>query len=90
MANGFFGAMTNVQSEDYPVAACAVKEIFQLSDQTLAVRIRTDFDSPARLFKTRKVFTLEANIISSQFTKTKSLLCHVYQTGSLPARVYKA
>jgi hypothetical protein len=36
MTNGPFGAMTNVQSEDYPVAACALKEIFQLSHQTLA------------------------------------------------------
>jgi hypothetical protein len=36
MANGPFGAMTNVQSDDYPVAARALKEIFQLSHQTLA------------------------------------------------------
>jgi hypothetical protein len=35
-ANGPFGAMTNVQSDDYPVAACALKEIFQLSHQTPA------------------------------------------------------
>jgi hypothetical protein len=28
--------MTNVQSNDYPVAACALKEIFQLSHQILA------------------------------------------------------
>ena len=36
MANGPFGAMTNMQSNDYPVAARALKEIFQLSHQTLA------------------------------------------------------
>jgi hypothetical protein len=36
MANGPFGAMTNVQSKDYPVAAHALKKIFQLSHQTLA------------------------------------------------------
>ncbi len=36
MANCSFGAMTNVQSDDYPVAARALKEIFQLSHQTLA------------------------------------------------------
>jgi len=35
------------------------------------VRIKTDFDIPARLFKTRKVFTLEAKIISSQFYQNK-------------------
>jgi hypothetical protein len=27
LANGPFGAMTNVQSDDNPVAACALKEI---------------------------------------------------------------
>jgi hypothetical protein len=36
MANGPFGAMTNVQSDDYPLAACILKEIFQLSPQILA------------------------------------------------------
>jgi hypothetical protein len=36
MANGPFGAMTNMQSEDYQIAACALKEIFQLSHQILA------------------------------------------------------
>jgi hypothetical protein len=36
LANGPFGAMTNVQSDDYPVAARALKEIFQMSHQTLA------------------------------------------------------
>jgi hypothetical protein len=36
MANGPFGAMTNVQSDDHPVAACALKEIFQLCHQILA------------------------------------------------------
>ena len=35
------------------------------------MRIKTDFDIPARLFKTRKVFTLEAKIISSQFYQNK-------------------
>ncbi len=35
------------------------------------VRIKTDFDIPARLFKTRKVFTLEAKIISSQLYQNK-------------------
>jgi hypothetical protein len=39
MANGPFGAMTNVQSNDYPIAACALKEIFQLSPQILAPTI---------------------------------------------------
>jgi hypothetical protein len=36
MANGKFGAMTNVQSDNYPLAACVLKEIFQLSPQILA------------------------------------------------------
>ena len=36
MANGPFGAMTNVQSDDYPLAARVLKEIFQLSPQILA------------------------------------------------------
>jgi hypothetical protein len=36
MANGPFGAMTNVQSDDYPQAAHVIKEIFQLSPQILA------------------------------------------------------
>jgi hypothetical protein len=36
LANGPFGAMTNVQSNDYPAAACTLKEIFQMSHQTLA------------------------------------------------------
>ena len=36
MANGPFEAMTNVQSDDYPLAACIIKEIFQLSPQILA------------------------------------------------------
>ncbi len=36
LANGPFGAMTNVQSNDYPIAARALKEIFQMSHQTLA------------------------------------------------------
>ncbi len=35
------------------------------------MRIKTDFDIPAHLFKTRKVFTLEAKIISSQFYQNK-------------------
>ncbi len=36
LANGPFGAMTNVQSDDYPVAASVLKAIFQMSHQTLA------------------------------------------------------
>jgi hypothetical protein len=36
MANGPFGAMTNVQSNDNSIAARALKEIFQLSHQILA------------------------------------------------------
>ena len=39
--------------------------------EVVVVRITTEFDIPARLFKTRKVFTLEAKIISSQFYQTK-------------------
>ena len=35
MANGPFGAMTNVQSDNYPLAARVLKEIFQLSPQIL-------------------------------------------------------
>jgi hypothetical protein len=38
---------------------------------TDVVRIKTDFDIPARVLKTRKVFTLEAKIISSQFYQNK-------------------
>jgi hypothetical protein len=36
MANGPFGAMTNMQYNDYPLAARVLKEIFQLSPQILA------------------------------------------------------
>ena len=36
MANGPFGAMTNVQSYDYPLIAHVLKEIFQLSPQRRA------------------------------------------------------
>jgi hypothetical protein len=36
MANSPFGAMTNVQSDNYPIAARALKEILQLSHQILA------------------------------------------------------
>ncbi len=35
MANSPFGAMTNVQSDNYPLAARVLKEIFQLSPQIL-------------------------------------------------------
>jgi hypothetical protein len=35
MANGPFGAMTNVQSDDYLLATRVLKEIFQLSPQIL-------------------------------------------------------
>jgi hypothetical protein len=36
MVNGPFRAMTNVQSDDYPLAARVLKEIFQLSPKILA------------------------------------------------------
>ncbi len=35
-SNGPFGAMTLVQSDDYPVAARVIKDLFQLSSQTIA------------------------------------------------------
>jgi hypothetical protein len=35
MTNGPFGAMINVQPDDYPLAARVLKEIFQLSPQIL-------------------------------------------------------
>ena len=35
MANGPFGAITNMQSDNYPLAAHVLKEIFQLSPQIL-------------------------------------------------------
>jgi hypothetical protein len=35
-SNGPFGAMTLVQSEDYLVAACVIKDLFQLSPQAVA------------------------------------------------------
>jgi hypothetical protein len=41
MANGPFGAMTNVQSNDYPLAARVLKEIFQLSPQILTSPLPT-------------------------------------------------
>jgi hypothetical protein len=31
-----FGAMTLVQSDEYPVAACVIKDLFQLSPQAVA------------------------------------------------------
>jgi hypothetical protein len=34
-SNGPFGAMTLVQSDDYLVAACVIKDLFQLSPQAL-------------------------------------------------------
>ena len=36
MANVSLGAMTHIQSNDYPVTACILKEIFQLSQQMVA------------------------------------------------------
>ncbi len=36
MANGPFGAMTNVQSDNYPLTARVLKEIFHLSPHILA------------------------------------------------------
>ena len=36
MANGPFGAMTNVQSDDYPLATRVLKEIFQLTTHIFA------------------------------------------------------
>ena len=36
MANGPFGATTQDQSDNYPLAACVPKDIFQLSPQMLA------------------------------------------------------
>jgi hypothetical protein len=36
MANGPFGTMTNVQSDNYSLAARVLNEIFQLSPQILA------------------------------------------------------
>jgi hypothetical protein len=35
-SNGPFGAMTLVQSDDYPVAARIIKDLFQLSPQAIA------------------------------------------------------
>jgi hypothetical protein len=35
-SNGPFGAMTLVQSDDYPVAAHVFKDLFQLSPQAIA------------------------------------------------------
>jgi hypothetical protein len=35
-SNGPFGAMTLVQSDDYPVAARIIKDLFQLSLQAIA------------------------------------------------------
>jgi hypothetical protein len=36
-SNSPFHAMTLVQSENYPVAACVIKDLFQLSPQTVAL-----------------------------------------------------
>ena len=41
MANRPFGATTNVQSNDYPLTAHILKEIFQLSPQILAPTLPT-------------------------------------------------
>jgi hypothetical protein len=38
-SNGPFGAMTLVQSDDYPVAACVIKDLFQLSPQVFALTL---------------------------------------------------
>ncbi len=35
-SNGPFGAMTLVHSDDYPVPACVIKDLFQLSPQAIA------------------------------------------------------
>ncbi len=35
-SNGPFGAMTLVQSDDYLIAACVIKDLFQLSPQAIA------------------------------------------------------
>jgi hypothetical protein len=36
MVNSLFGAMSHVQSDNYPAAACVLKENFQFSPQMLA------------------------------------------------------
>ncbi len=38
-SNGPFGAMTLVQSDDYPVAAHVIKDLFQLSPQAIATTL---------------------------------------------------
>jgi hypothetical protein len=38
-SNGPFGAMTLVQSDNYPVAACVIKDSFQLSPQAVALTL---------------------------------------------------
>jgi hypothetical protein len=38
-SNGPFGAMTLVQSDDYPVATCVIKDLFQLSPQAFALTL---------------------------------------------------
>jgi hypothetical protein len=35
-SNSPFGAITLVQSDDYPVAACVIKDLFQISPQVIA------------------------------------------------------
>jgi hypothetical protein len=56
--------------------------------QYITVRISDDFDIPVGL-KTRKVFSLAAKIISSQFYQTQRLLlCHILSeqdSNQLPA-----
>ncbi len=49
-SNGPFGAMTLVQSDDYPVAARVIKDLFQLSPQAFALTLASYAPSNVMLY----------------------------------------
>jgi hypothetical protein len=54
-SNGPFGTMTLVQSDNYPVAACVIKDLFQLSPQAVAPSLASFAPSNVMLHLPAKV-----------------------------------
>jgi hypothetical protein len=58
-SNGPFGAMTLVQSDDYPIAACVIKDLFQLSPLVIAPTLASYAPSNLMLhFRPRPIMNL--------------------------------
>ncbi len=78
-SNNPFGAMTVVQSDDYPVAACVIKDLFQLSPQAVAptlasfAPVNVMLHLPAEADKESEA----KNIRSSTMSVTTLILCQI-------------